>query len=113
MCGIAGKVVKKDKTLAKAEIGKLKDALSHRGPDGEGEKVMRRVGLAMRRLSIIDVDGGKQPLYSEDENIVVVGNGEIYNYVELQKELKKRGHKLRTGSDIETIAHLYEDHGWE
>lgn len=112
MCGIAGKIVKGNRRVDKKQVNILQDALSHRGPDGDGEEVKGKVGLGMRRLSIIDIDGGQQPLYSEDKRIVVVGNGEIYNYIELQKELKKKGHSLRTGSDIETIAHLYEDYGW-
>lgn len=86
-------------------------ALAHRGPDGEGEFAASNVFLAMRRLSIIDLAGGWQPLYSEDRSLALVVNGEIYNFVELRESLKKKGHRFSTGSDCETIVHLYEDHG--
>jgi len=89
----------------------MQAALKHRGPDSQGMALSKQVIVAMRRLSIIDVSGGDQPLYNEDESVEIVGNGEIYNYVELQKDLKKKGHTLRTGSDIETVAHLYETYG--
>lgn len=85
--------------------------LVHRGPDGEGRFVAGQVGLAMRRLGIIDLAHGAQPLYNEDRTLALVANGEIYNYVELQAELRAGGHGLATGSDCETIVHLYEEHG--
>ena len=83
----------------------------HRGPDGEGTFSGNHVWLGMRRLSIIDPEGGWQPLYNEDRSIVLVANGEIYNYVELRQKLVACGHTFRTGSDCETIVHLYEEHG--
>jgi asparagine synthase (glutamine-hydrolysing) len=86
-------------------------ALQHRGPDGEGEWSSDDVALGMRRLSIIDLEGGWQPLFNEDRNMVLVANGEIYNYIELRSDLQKRGHVFRTGSDCETIVHLYEEYG--
>lgn len=83
----------------------------HRGPDGEGEHAGDRVHLAMRRLAIIDLHGGWQPLYNEDKSIILVANGEVYNYIELQKDLTARGHQYRTGSDCESIIHAYEEFG--
>jgi asparagine synthase (glutamine-hydrolysing) len=89
----------------------MTDTLVHRGPNDEGFFVGDSVALGMRRLSIIDVDGGKQPLSSEDGLVQVVFNGEIYNYLELRSALRKRGHVFRTNSDTEVIAHLYEEKG--
>lgn len=106
MCGIAGAVsFSKDKN-PNIDLNSMK----HRGPDGIGKGGSGSVSLAMCRLAIIDLDGGQQPLYNEDKKVEVIGNGEIYNYLELQKKLSEK-HKLRTGSDIETVAHLYEDYG--
>jgi asparagine synthase (glutamine-hydrolysing) len=93
------------------EVQLMCDAIRHRGPDDEGLHVNGRVGLGMRRLSIIDLAGGHQPIYNEDQTKVVVFNGEIYNYRELRQALTARGHRLETSSDTETIVHLYEDHG--
>jgi asparagine synthase (glutamine-hydrolysing) len=89
----------------------MADEMMHRGPDGEGFHVEPYGIIGMRRLSIIDISGGWQPLYNEDRSVVVVANGEIYNFVELRAELAKRGHVLATGSDCETIVHLYEEFG--
>jgi len=89
----------------------MQAAMLHRGPDGAGEYVSDQVALAMRRLSIIDPEHGWQPLFSEDKRIVMVANGEIYNYVELRATLRAKGHVFATGSDCETIVHLYEDFG--
>ncbi len=83
----------------------------HRGPDGAGEFFSEHIGLAMRRLSIIDLEGGGQPLCNEDKSLVLVVNGEIYNYVELRSQLIDQGHKFSSHSDGETIIHLYEDYG--
>jgi len=110
MCGIAGCInyhgkVKKNRT------DKMLKALVHRGPDGEGSWSDHYVSLGMRRLSIIDLSGGMQPLFNEDKSIIIVGNGEIYNYQQLNKQVIKKGHKPRTKSDIETIIHLYEEYG--
>jgi asparagine synthase (glutamine-hydrolysing) len=87
------------------------DAIRHRGPDDEGVYTNPAVGLGMRRLSIIDLAGGHQPIFNEDGSKAVVFNGEIYNYRDLRRELLARGHQLRTNSDTETIVHLYEDYG--
>lgn len=89
----------------------MQDALRHRGPDGEGVFSNPFLCMAMRRLSIIDVAGGRQPLYNEDRSLVLVANGEIYNFVELRSKLENRGHRFQTRSDCENILHLYEDHG--
>jgi asparagine synthase (glutamine-hydrolysing) len=88
-------------------------SLRHRGPDDEGVYVQGSVGLGMRRLSIIDLGGGQQPIFNEDESKVIVFNGEIYNYQELRSGLVARGHAVRTQSDTETVLHLYEETGAE
>jgi asparagine synthase (glutamine-hydrolysing) len=87
------------------------DVMVHRGPDSFGDYVQDEVGLGMRRLSIVDVDGGQQPLGNEDGSVQVVCNGEIYNAPALMRELEARGHRLRTRSDVEVIAHVYEEEG--
>lgn len=89
------------------------DVMVHRGPDSHGEFIGDEVALGMRRLSINDVEGGRQPLYNEDGQVQVICNGEIYNSPQLAKELESRGHVLRTRSDVEVIAHLYEEEGVE
>jgi asparagine synthase (glutamine-hydrolysing) len=89
----------------------MSNALIHRGPDGKGEFSARHIAMAMRRLSIIDVAHGWQPLYNEDQSLVLIANGEIYNFIELRAQLQARGHSFKTGSDCETILHLYEEHG--
>jgi asparagine synthase (glutamine-hydrolysing) len=86
-------------------------AIAHRGPDGEGQWVEPGVGLVHRRLSIIDLAGGSQPLGNEDDSIQVVFNGEIYNFQSLRADLERRGHRFRTRSDTEVLVHLYEEHG--
>jgi asparagine synthase (glutamine-hydrolysing) len=112
MCGIAGIVSHRPIEPGEiAALGTMNDRLRHRGPDGEGQFRDGNVALAMRRLSIIDLAGGWQPLYNEDRSLAIVANGEIYNYVELRKQLEARGHRLTTSGDIETILHLYEEHG--
>jgi len=90
-------------------IERMLGALIHRGPDGQGEYRGEHVAIGMRRLSIIDLQGGWQPLYNEDKSLVLIMNGEIYNYIELTDELKKRGHAFSTHSDGEVILHLYEE----
>ena len=112
MCGITG-IVSNDpvKQLDLDRVIQMSEAMVHRGPDGAGEFHDRHVALAMCRLSIIDVAHGWQPLYNEDQSIVLIANSEIYNYVELCSTLRTRGHQFRTGSDSEVIVHLYEEHG--
>ncbi|PYV31977.1 MAG: asparagine synthetase B, partial [Acidobacteria bacterium] len=85
--------------------------MRHRGPDDEGLFVDDSVALGMRRLSIIDLEGGHQPVFNEDESLAVVFNGEIYNFRELRHTLESRGHAFRTASDTEVIVHAYEEWG--
>lgn len=110
MCGITG-FVDFVGTLTEADLRRMNATIARRGPDGEGYLFHDGVGLAMRRLAIIDLDGGWQPVFNEDKSVAVVFNGEIYNYRELRKQLIGRGHSFRTNSDTEVIVHLYEDHG--
>ncbi|MBL7077902.1 MAG: asparagine synthase (glutamine-hydrolyzing) [Kiritimatiellae bacterium] len=112
MCGICG-VIKKQPCSEgdMAAVRAANAAMVHRGPDGEGEYGADHLFMAMRRLSIIDVEGGWQPLYNEDRSIALVANGEVYNFVELREELEALGHRFTTHSDCEVIAHLYEEHG--
>ena len=112
MCGIAG--VMKFGEGARTEASAVRcmcDAMVHRGPDDEGVYADGRVAMGMRRLSIIDVAGGHQPISNETGTIWIVFNGEIYNHAELRKQLEPRGHRYRTNSDTETIVHLYEEYG--
>ncbi len=106
MCGIAG-LVTKDKNKDKL-VKKMSKRIEHRGPDGEGYYFDDDIALAHRRLSIIDLSTGDQPIYNEDKTIVTVFNGEIYNYQELRDELIKEGHKFKTKSDTEVLVHGYE-----
>ena len=112
MCGIAGIITRTP--LTPGEIAGVRAAnahLAHRGPDGEGEFQDTNALLAMRRLSIIDLEGGWQPLYNEDRTLALIANGEIYNFIELRQRLEGLGHRFNTNSDCETILHLYEEHG--
>ena len=112
MCGIAGIITQAPITPADvASVRATNERLTHRGPDGAGEFQDSHVMLAMRRLSIIDLDGGWQPLYNEDRTLALVANGEIYNFVELRERLDQLGHQFQTNSDCETVLHLYEEHG--
>lgn len=112
MCGIFG-IIRRGGLLAEEHerLRRLARALVHRGPDGEGFHESGAVGFGMRRLAIIDLEGGWQPLHNEDRSVSLVANGEIYNYLELRRALEGAGHRLATRGDCETIAHLYEDHG--
>jgi len=111
MCGIAGIISLDRKTVDPGDVQRMCDALVHRGPDDEGYYFEPGVGLGMRRLSIIDLDTGHQPIHNEDGSIQIVFNGEIYNYKELREELLQRGHSFYTDTDTETIVHLYEEYG--
>lgn len=114
MCGISGHLRRKKITPDNAaRVAVVNDSLAHRGPDGAGEYVDEHLALGMRRLSIIDVAGGWQPLYNEDRKLVLVANGEIYNYIELRQRLESLGHRFETDGDCETILHLYEEFGLE
>src|SRR5436190_17681143 len=107
MCGISGYTGPEQPGL----LGRMLDSIRHRGPDDDGVYRGDNVSLGMVRLSIIDVSGGHQPLSNEDGSVVVVFNGEIYNYLELRQELEASGHRFRTASDTETIVHGYEEYG--
>ncbi|HEX8953151.1 MAG TPA: asparagine synthase (glutamine-hydrolyzing) [Polyangia bacterium] len=110
MCGIAGRV-NQSAPVDRAEIFRMTELIAHRGPDDYGYHLRARVGLGHRRLSIIDLAGGRQPLANEDDTVWIVFNGEIYNHVDLRKELVARGHRFRTHSDTEAIVHAYEEWG--
>lgn len=112
MCGIAGIADSGKGAMADREtIHQMCERIVHRGPDDEGIYVHEGVGLGMRRLSIIDLSGGHQPIHNEDKTVWVVFNGEIYNFPELRKELERRGHRFYTSTDTEVIVHLYEELG--
>jgi asparagine synthase (glutamine-hydrolysing) len=112
MCGIAGVVEFNRRAEVDPQVlRRMCAAMSHRGPDDEGIRTEGRVGIAMRRLSIIDVASGHQPLSNEDGTIWIVFNGEIYNHATLRKQLEEQGHRYRTHCDTETIVHLYEEYG--
>jgi asparagine synthase (glutamine-hydrolysing) len=113
MCGICG-FVKFDEMISSGDaltIARMNSRLLHRGPDDQGMLLLEHHAFGFTRLSIIGLSNGMQPIYSEDENIVLVCNGEIFNYIELREELKKKRHVFRTESDVEVIIHLYEDFG--
>ncbi len=111
MCGLAGKVVFDGNGVRPELLKRMCDSLVHRGPDDQGFYIDGSVGFGHRRLSIIDLATGRQPISNEDRSIWVMLNGEIYNYVELRADLQRRGHRFATASDTEVIAHLYEERG--
>jgi len=114
MCGISGFIALDGKPAAPGRAAAVRTialALTHRGPDCYGEYVETSVCFAMRRLSIVDVAGGRQPLFNEDGSVAVVANGEIYNHAELRRELEHLGHRFGSRSDCETIVHAYEEYG--
>lgn len=110
MCGIAGLFVT-GAPATRPDLDEMARRLAHRGPDGQGFHRRDGVGLVHTRLSIIDLAGGAQPLYNEDRSLALVANGEIYNYLELRRELEGLGHRFATHSDCETILHAYEAWG--
>lgn len=111
MCGIAGILNLDGAPVATEDVESMCSTIVHRGPDEGGMFVRDEIGLGMRRLSIIDLDNGHQPVSNEDGSVRVVFNGEIYNYPALREQLIARGHRFTTHSDTEVIVHLYEDHG--
>jgi len=111
MCGICGIYNFDGQMVDKELLQKMNNTLIHRGPDGEGYFIDSNIGLGHRRLSIIDLEGGKQPMGNEDGSIQVVFNGEIYNFLELKKDLEGKGYHFRTRSDTETIIYGYEEWG--
>src|SRR3954470_410362 len=117
MCGIAGIIdLAGQRPVPQATIQRMSRALLHRGPDEEGFLVRPGLALASRRLSIVGLADGQQPVSNEDRNVSVVFNGELFNHVERRAELRDRGHQLRTHCDTEIIPHFWEDYGedmWE
>lgn len=114
MCGIAGWINLENKSSQigeKAVLHAMCERMKHRGPDSEGLWLEDEIALGMRRLSIIDLHTGEQPVYSEDRQIVVVMNGELYNFREVRTDLEKRGHRFETNTDTEILPHLYEEYG--
>jgi len=112
MCGIAGIVYRqRERPVSESLLRRMCAAVAHRGPDDEGLYLQGAVGLGMRRLSIIDLSGGRQPILNEDGSKVIVFNGEIYNYRHLRQGLIARGHTVRSAGDTETVLHLYEERG--
>ena len=112
MCGIVGVVhTDLDHPVRPEIVRAMCAAIRHRGPDDQGLFLDGAVGLGMRRLSIIDLGGGHQPIFNEDRSKVIVFNGEIYNYRDLRRDLLVRGHTLGSESDTETVLHLYEERG--
>src|SRR5258708_36846663 len=114
MCRMTG-FIDKTQSYADAEalIDKMCQNIRHRGPDEQGTWVGDGIALGMRRLSIIDLDGGQQPIWNEDRSILIVFNGEIYNYRDLQCTLQRHGHSFRTNSDTEVILHAHDENGDE
>jgi len=111
MCGICGLSHSDNRKPERGLLEKMNAAIAHRGPDSDGFHTDAGIGLAMRRLAIIDVSGGDQPIANEDESIWIIFNGECYNYPEMRAELERRGHRLATKTDTECIVHFYEDEG--
>jgi asparagine synthase (glutamine-hydrolysing) len=112
MCGIAGTYdMRREGRVDPSVVERMGATLTHRGPDDAGRFVHQNVGLAFRRLAIIDLEGGNQPICNEDSSLVLMCNGEIFNYRELRSQLLARGHQFRTNCDVEVIVHLYEEYG--
>src|SRR5689334_19164971 len=112
MCGISG-IFQFDSRLPlpRAAVQRMNDSLRHRGPDDDGIYIGPGIALGHRRLSVIDVSGGRQPIFNESNDVCVILNGEIYNYPSLREDLLLRGHRFSTISDTEAIVHLYEEYG--
>src|SRR5437763_687328 len=114
MCGFTGYTdARRERPVVKKVLVKMAEAIAHRGPDSSGYFIEDHLGIGFRRLSIIDLEGGDQPILNEDGSIVLVCNGEIYNYRELRADLIEKGHSFRTNSDVEVLLHLYEEEGVE
>src|SRR5436190_9677080 len=112
MCGICGIFETRNEPIVhRSTLKAMADTLYHRGPDDEGFYCCGGIGLGFRRLAIIDLEGGHQPLSNEDETIWIAFNGEIYNFEELNRRYLSNGHQFKTRSDTETIVHLYEEIG--
>lgn len=113
MCGIVGFIDKTKKDKKEKIINDMMDKIIHRGPNSKGTFINDDVALGFRRLSIIDLEGGTQPIYNEKEDMVITFNGEIYNFKELRKDLEEKGHIFKTNTDTEVIIHGYEEYGKE
>ena len=111
MCGIAGFISNKKRDEYPQILQSMMKEIAHRGPDDEGVYSDPKIHLGFRRLSIIDVERGRQPFFNEDKSVVVLCNGEIYNHDNLRTDLKSKGHIFKSESDAEVIAHLYEEKG--
>lgn len=112
MCGIVGYLDLSSAHAAEREVlVSMADVITHRGPDASGYFISGSTGLGFRRLAIIDLEGGAQPILNEDESVALICNGEIYNYRELRHDLQQRGHLFRTNCDVEVLLHLYEEEG--
>src|SRR5215210_2413410 len=111
MCGIVGIVRNDGKPVDEQLLSRMNNAIRHRGPDDDGFYINGPVGLGMRRLAIIDLKSGAQPIHNQDRSSWIVFNGEIYNYLELREKLEKLGHQFYTDSDTEAIVHAYEAYG--
>jgi asparagine synthase (glutamine-hydrolysing) len=113
MCGIAGAInlSSEQETFPENKLKKMGDALQHRGPDSENYFHDNGISFVHRRLSIIDLNGGNQPIFNENKSVCVILNGEIYNYRELRIQLERQGHSFSTQTDTEVLVHLYEQHG--
>jgi asparagine synthase (glutamine-hydrolysing) len=111
MCGIAGIIAPQGSIPERETLSAMAQAIAHRGPDGQGFHVRERAGLAHCRLAIIDLDTGDQPMCNEDGTLWIVFNGEIYNHLDLRRELSGKGHRFATASDTEAILHAYEEYG--
>jgi len=111
MCGIAG--ILDWKAIPEGQLSRMLECIRHRGPDDEGRFEARHIAMGMRRLSIIDLSGGHQPIFNEDSTVAVVFNGEVYNYLELREDLLERGHRFATNTDTEVLIHLYEEEDTE
>src|SRR3954469_8961956 len=111
MCGIVGQARNDGRAVSRALLEEMCAGLEHRGPDKRGIFAAEGTGLGIQRLRVIDLSTGDQPIYNEDRSVVVVLNGEIYNYRELRADLQSRGHTFATQGDTEVIVHLYEEYG--
>ena len=111
MCGINGILNFDESQVSKEDLIKMNDQMIFRGPDSDGFYFDNNFGMSMRRLSIIDIDNGDQPISSSDSRYHVIMNGEIYNFIELRKDLIKEGHRFKTNSDTEVIIHSYKQYG--
>lgn len=112
MCGICGLIYRDpSRPVDSAILKDMSRRIAHRGPDDEGFYIRQNIGLGVKRLAIIDIGGGHQPMLSEDQTVVVIFNGEIYNYLSLKQHLEKKGHQFRSRCDTEVLVHLYEEYG--